>query len=238
MIRTTDDPLCHQFPCTADSFKLYLDGTPAHPWNKAATKVFVASFCVKYTHHAANKAEAHFKVHIDTLIRRYRAQEVAKGNPNAKDVAKKKNRKNARKLLEDRRKTVGQIPELREHSWVIDHLGAAGMSSDESSTEHGVKIYRIKKKYWRAAELGPFLHGIDRVTAQYKNVTTSKGSQRYLWLSGGEQSTGGVAMPGLPVNFYDAEWLTNLQTHMKPAYNSLEIDPVEHPLIHHPVIQE
>jgi hypothetical protein len=112
------------------------------------------------------------------------------------------------------------------------------MSSDESSLEHGVKIYRTKKKYWRAAELSPFLHGIDRVTAQTKNVTTARGSQRYLRLPGEGPQSEGAIVPGLPINFYDAAWLANLQAHMKPAFDALEINPVEYPLIHDPVIQE
>ena len=87
-------------------------------------------------------------------------------------------------LLEDCKKTAHNIPELHRHAWILDYLGCAGMSLDESSTECGVKIYHVKKKYWRAPELHPLLHLIDCITAQAKNATTSKGSQRYLWLPG------------------------------------------------------
>jgi hypothetical protein len=86
-----------QFNCTADNFRLHLEGTPGHPWNKAATKVFVASFCTKYPHYTAGKAGAHFKVHVDTLIRKYRTQQATKDDPNARMEALKKNRKNTRK---------------------------------------------------------------------------------------------------------------------------------------------
>ena len=102
------DPLRHELPCTAEDFKLHLEGTPAHPWNKAATKVFVRSFCTKYPHQTAHRAESHFKVHIDTLIRKYRTQELTKDDPDAKAAAKKKNRKNARKV------TVSPFPTMRE----------------------------------------------------------------------------------------------------------------------------
>jgi hypothetical protein len=252
------DPLQHEFPCTANNFKLHLEGTPAHPWNKAAAKVFVTSFCAKYPHHAANDAGSHFKVHVDSLIRKYRTQQLTKDDPIAKAEAKKKNRKKSRKatvstsllkrifrtkpncaqLFEDRKKTVYNVPELQKHAWIIDHLGPAGMSSDESSVERGVKVYRIKKKFWRAAELRPFLHAIDRVTEQTKNATTTKGSQKYHRLPGeGVSSEGGIA-PGLPVNFYGAAWLDNLRAHMKPAYDLLEIDPNVYPLVHNQVIQE
>ena len=141
-------------------------------------------------------------------------------------------------LLEDRKKTVHAVPELHRHAWIIDRLGCAGMSSDESSVEHGVKIYRVKKKYWRAAELRPFLHAIDRVTEQTKNVTTVRGSQKYHRLPGGEVSSEGGIVPRLPINFYDAAWLTNLRGHMKPAFESLEIELNAYPLVHDQIIQE
>lgn len=254
------DPLYHEFPCTADSFRLHLDSTPAHPWNKAAVNVFVTSFCDKYPDYTADDVASHFKVHIETLIRKYRVQQRLKGNLEAKRAELKKNRKNTRKvtvssflsmkesttpglsnrtqLLEDRRKTARSVPELGRHVWILDSLGYAGMSSDESSTEHGVKLYRIKKKFWRAAELGPFLHAIDRVTAQTKNVTTARGSTKYHRLPGENTSSEGGVVPRLPINFYDAAWLANLQTHMKPAYESLGINPIAYPLIHDQVIQE
>lgn len=130
------------------------------------------------------------------------------------------------------------VPELHRHAWILDRLGCAGMSSDESSVERGVKIYRVKKKYWRAPELLPFLHSIDRVTAQGKNATTTKGSQRYLRLPGEGESSEGPIVRGLPVNFYDASWLAKLQASYKPAFEHLEIDPVEYLLVHDRVIQE
>ena len=91
------DSLCHQFNCMANNFRLHLEGTPAHSWNKAAMKVFVASFWTKYPHYAANKAGDHFKVHVDTLIQKYRTQQATKDNPNTKVEANKKNQKNTRK---------------------------------------------------------------------------------------------------------------------------------------------
>ena len=91
------DPLRHEFPCTAQNFKLHLEGTPAHPWNKAAMKVFVASFCAQYPQYAVGEAGTHFKVHVETLIRKYRTQQLTKDNPDAKEAAKQRNRSNMRK---------------------------------------------------------------------------------------------------------------------------------------------
>ena len=112
------------------------------------------------------------------------------------------------------------------------------MSSDESSVERGVKVYRVKKKFWRAAELGPFLHAIDRVTEQTKNVTTTRGSQKYNRLPSGEVSSEGGIVSRLPINFYDGAWLANLWGQMRPAFDSLDIDPNTYTLIHDQAIQE
>ena len=243
-------------PCVADNFKLHLDGTPAHPWNKAATKVFVASFCTKYPQHSPDEAGKHFKVHLETLIRKYRTQQRLKDNPEATEAVKKQNRKTARKvtvspflfgsmvpspdcaqLFEDRMKMMRTVPELRRHESIIDSLGCAGMSSDETSVESGVKIYRAKKKYWRAPELEPFLHMIDRVTEKTKNATSSRGSTKYLRLPSNKVSKEGAIVPHLPINLYDREWLVELHANMKPVYDWLNVKHEVYPLVHDPVIQ-
>jgi len=89
--------LRQEYPRTVNNFGLHLEGTPAHPWNKAATEVFVASFCRKYPHYKPKEAGGHFKTHINTLIRKYRAQQLTKDNPDATKESKKKNRKKTRK---------------------------------------------------------------------------------------------------------------------------------------------
>ena len=86
-----------EIPCTANNFRLHLEGTPAHPWNKSATGVFVASFCEKYPQYSIDETEDHFKVHLDTLIRKYRNQQRSKDDPIAAKETKKQNRKNSRK---------------------------------------------------------------------------------------------------------------------------------------------
>ena len=101
------DPLRQNPPFTADNFRLYLEGTPAHPWNKAATKVFAADFCAKFPQHTVKGVELHFKVHLESLIRKYRMQQKVKDNQPAQDDAKKKNRKSSR------RSAVSPLPWMR-----------------------------------------------------------------------------------------------------------------------------
>ena len=130
------------------------------------------------------------------------------------------------------------VPELRKHAWIIDCLGYAGMSSDETDRGVAVRHYRVKKKEWRAPELCPFLHTIDRVTARTKDAISSRGTQKYYRLPGEAVTSGGAVVQGLPINFYDATWLANLRANQKPAFESLKVVPNEYPLIHHPIILE
>lgn len=112
------------------------------------------------------------------------------------------------------------------------------MSSDETDREQGLRVYRIKKKFWRAPELGLFLRTIDRVAEQNKNATSSRGSLRLHRIPGGDESHGGRIVPELPVNFYDPTWLANFRAATKPAYDSLKINPNVYPLVHDLIIQQ
>ena len=101
------NPMYHPPPCTSDDFRLYLEGTPAHPWNKAAMMVFIQSFCATFPQYKPDETEARFKVHLETLIRKYKTQQRLKDNREAQDEAKKKNRKNTRKA------TVSPFPSMK-----------------------------------------------------------------------------------------------------------------------------
>lgn len=101
------DPLRHGPPCTSDDFKLHLEGTAAHPWNKAVTTVFVGSFCAEFPQYKPDETKGHFKTHLETLIRKYKTQQRLQRNTNAQEEAKKKNRKNTRKA------TVSPFPSIK-----------------------------------------------------------------------------------------------------------------------------
>jgi len=112
------------------------------------------------------------------------------------------------------------------------------MSSDESSKENEQKVFRIRKKFWRAAALGPFLHVIDRVANLKSDVVGGNAGQKFQRLPGGSNSSHGGVVPNLPVNFYDAAWLANMKANAKPVYDSLCPNPEEYALVHDERIQE
>lgn len=91
-------------------------------------------------------------------------------------------------------------------------LGQAGMSSDESDHEEpGKTTYIVKKRAWRNRDLIRYLTLIDRdrnTTNAYGN-TRAGNPPRYRSRRHGNQSVR-LAIPNLPINFYDATWLSGL----------------------------
>ena len=95
---------------------------------------------------------------------------------------------------------------------VLVALGAGGMSSDESETENGQRVYFVKKMGWRRLGLTEKVCAIDRdrnIKNTYGNVRAGN-PPRVRKRRRVATETSRAAQPGLPVNFYDAEWLSKL----------------------------
>lgn len=110
------DILRDEPPFTADDFKLYLEGTCGHAWNKAATRVFGESFCRTYPQHGREEAEDHFKTHLDTLIRKYRHQKEVAGDSGALNLSRQKSRQSSR------RSTVSPLASIENYGYGVLNL--------------------------------------------------------------------------------------------------------------------
>jgi hypothetical protein len=84
-------------PCAVNDFRLYFGGPPAHVWNKEAAKVFLDSFCRKYPHHQADDVRERFKVHVQSLVRKYRKQRAIEDETISAAESASRARKNTRK---------------------------------------------------------------------------------------------------------------------------------------------
>jgi hypothetical protein len=116
---------------------------------------------------------------------------------------------------------------------VVDHLGAAGMSSDESEDdEMGRKVYVVNKAIWRDKRVTTSLRLVDGD----HNTTNAFGNRK----SGNPARTRVVrhrargsareAPPGLPINFYDSNWyagLTNRERNELIALPEFQLPEVE-----------
>lgn len=95
---------------------------------------------------------------------------------------------------------------------ILVALGAGGMSSDESEVENGQRVYIVKKMGWRRSGLTQKICVIDRdrnITNTYGNVRAGN-PPRVRKRRQVTTETSRAAPPGLPVNFYNAEWLSKL----------------------------
>lgn len=100
---------------------------------------------------------------------------------------------------------------------VLVALGAGGMSSDESEVEDGQNVFLVKKMSWRRSGLMVKMGTIDRdrnTRNAYGNVRAGN-PPRVRKRRNGAIETSRAAPPGLPVNFYDAEWLSKLNSRQR-----------------------
>jgi len=102
---------------------------------------------------------------------------------------------------------------------LVSMLHQEGMSSDESGEENGHIVYWVKTRQWRSAELIRFLHMIDlnaNRTNAYGKLRPGN-SPRVRKRRANATTSGRRAVPGLPINFYDATWYATLQNRDKVA---------------------
>ena len=100
--------------------------------------------------------------------------------------------------------------ELKKYETVLRLLGPAGMSSDESSAENGVKQYVTMKKVWRHKDVGFLLQTLDALYRRDRlNALTNKrrGAQPRLRKTGTKTSSRTPPPPGLPITAFDPTWL-------------------------------
>lgn len=86
--------------CEAANFRIHLDGTPANPWNKSATAVFVAKFLATYPGtYPSDSAEVVDMVHaktravISSLIKDYRLLQKTEVRHEMNNCKKRRERK-------------------------------------------------------------------------------------------------------------------------------------------------
>jgi hypothetical protein len=97
---------------------------------------------------------------------------------------------------------------------MVEELGPAGMSSDESELDENTKqsTYRIKRRLWRAKECRDRLILIDsdrNITNAYGGIRAGKSPRVRIRASTSTISNRAPTV-GCPVNYYSREWVSNL----------------------------
>lgn len=115
------------------------------------------------------------------------------------------------------RYAITQIhPSLHRHGEIVARITADGMSSDEEDTSTpGGRQFLIIEKPWRAPQVTQFLRTLDLISRAYKR---EKRGQPMRYRIEGPQRSESDAVPGLPENFYEDEWLQGLQEWKRIMY--------------------
>ena len=120
-------------------------------------------------------------------------------------------------LGESRLNIVNEVQDLREFLPFIRHLVEEdGMSSDERDEGDG-RCFLSTRPFWRHSSVTDWLHSLDSIGSAVVHNTARYEVRRR---SSSKVDTGSRAVKGLPVNFYDRNYLENLDG---PQY--LDLDP-------------
>jgi hypothetical protein len=115
------------------------------------------------------------------------------------------------------------------HVDMLRKLTVDAMSSDESEDEEGrQRTYNTRKKTWRSVKLQQFLRDLDALDRYQRSLESSCGN----WPRKRNFAYGNVSkrppVRGLPINFYDEDWLANLTDE---ARDELAIDSSRYDLL-------
>jgi len=87
------------------------------------------------------------------------------------------------------------------------------MSSDESATEDGGRIYHVARKPWRANAVKVMLHDLDSVHLSLRATTANRlkhGNLPHIRRDSQIKESLRGPVSGLPTNFYNTDWLAAL----------------------------
>ncbi|KIO05585.1 hypothetical protein M404DRAFT_512253 [Pisolithus tinctorius Marx 270] len=109
---------------------------------------------------------------------------------------------------------------LQKHLPLVKHLGTQGISSDESEDEarRTINYPRVYPR-WRSQKLAMLMWEADLAIVEFLSVAIGKRKRAGTQLRNRPHSDkfndAAAAPPGLPVNCYDAAWLSSLHPRSK-----------------------
>ncbi|KDR71178.1 hypothetical protein GALMADRAFT_144239 [Galerina marginata CBS 339.88] len=233
-------------------------GSIEGPWNYALLEIFMEAYMVKYVIRNEEQQEDICKMFMDRLRRLKKRVNQATQVVGETEVQmnerlltrhrivlanqRRNSRRNERYAVRSRITVQNAASQKGDGRVVWEHLdevtatlGAGGMSSDESDVDDdGQKIYFVKKMSWRKLGLVSRMISVDRdrnFKNCYENIVGSGPRPRKRRVNATETSRRPI--PGLPVNFYNDGWYSQLnegqkkQLDAKPALDLIEFERVE-----------
>ncbi|KAA1475957.1 hypothetical protein DENSPDRAFT_853345 [Dentipellis sp. KUC8613] len=206
---------CHARPI--EQFCIDVRDTPRSPWNKSMSHVF-ANYVIKKYGFPNSDPEVRdrilhaFFVRVKGLHAQWTKSVTKHPTENAEEKAKGRSYQRKKADYDRRKETAARYTTLQKFVDVVDALGIAGMSSDESDSSSGQKTYSITQPEWRSAEIRTAMGMLDMVHSLTRASNAKRDSRgqhvRHRDQSEHARVSQRTAAPlRLPRNFYDAEWL-------------------------------
>ncbi|KAI0628161.1 hypothetical protein C8Q77DRAFT_1068583 [Trametes polyzona] len=209
--------------CTAEEFCLDLTSTPGTPWNRSARKVFIDDFLAVGVYGCRNREKigTAFDRHFRTLKKQYTrleedAEAEAEGTKVDRSMEEQEHAREQRRY--NRRLRVAlYYPETRKHVPILKDLGPEGMSSDEENDVGGTlwKEYGVHRMPWRDKAVTHNLRVLDALRRRYRSEEGQgerRGARPRIRFLTDIPSKRTRAVPRLPRNAYDPQWLAGLNT--------------------------
>ncbi|KAI6118681.1 hypothetical protein EDD16DRAFT_1480697 [Pisolithus croceorrhizus] len=115
---------------------------------------------------------------------------------------------------------MAENPKLRKHLPLVKYLGTQGISSDESEDEarRTISYPRVYPR-WRSQQLSALMWEADLAILEFLSIMIGKrkkvGTQLRNCPHSAKFNDAAATPPGLPVNCYDAAWLSSLHPRSK-----------------------
>ncbi|KAH9475473.1 hypothetical protein JR316_0012584 [Psilocybe cubensis] len=203
--------------CDVDNFKVDLIGSPRSDWNQSASRVFAKHFVTTsaYSHSYFPLVQNYFYQRMKSLQAAFRRKNADDAARQAETTAKRRWQRK-QNLFHKRLGIAQEHPLLQEHVPILQRLGIAGMSSDESDFEDGpastatggAPRYKVHPPAWRASALSYWLQTIDSLQVLFRRSNGKhRGSFPRLRVASGEDSDSKGFVTDLPITAYNPNWL-------------------------------
>ncbi|KAA1477407.1 hypothetical protein DENSPDRAFT_758508, partial [Dentipellis sp. KUC8613] len=194
--------------CPIEAFCINVRGTPRSPWNVSASRVFIKHLTQKHDFPDNSVVRQRIEHAFFTRVKGLHASWNAsvKSPSEAKgDLARGRSYQRKKTDFDRRKEMVHKYKNLHKFVGVLDALGIAGMSSDESDSSLGQKTYTITRPQWRSAEFRRVMGTLDVIyslTRSAKARSDARGQHVRRRKASEKVSTRTVAPKRLPINFY------------------------------------
>ncbi|KAI5993393.1 hypothetical protein EDC04DRAFT_2910803 [Pisolithus marmoratus] len=210
------------------------------PYNHQAFMVFAEDFLDKVNNHGwytsqtipewycnFNIVYGAFKAHFTYIKSHYNEVIIAQSKDPVKakedmKVRLHKSSHTSRKvwLLKMHLDAMAEHPKLQKHLPLVKYLRTQGISSDESKDKTRRMIsYPHVYPCWHSQQLSALMWEVDLAILEFLSIMTGKHKKAGMQLQNHPHSEkfndAATAPPGLPMNCYDATWLSLLHPHSK-----------------------